>query len=192
MKIGFRTTNAPGLLPGLFNDYTKWSLKTEFPHGGIVIGDELWHTTKKGFAKEPFVEFSSWQTFDTDVSDELGVQRLTPYLGMRYDIASLLGFKIPVHISDANALYCFEPMWIGLTGENPSTLITPEKILTYVLRKHREQPYKARAFADNGDDRHGDNIDTNCYGVRAVAAEFDIQRIVISPVPVNDDRSLGN
>lgn len=38
MKIAFRKTNASGFFPGLFNRYTRWSLKTDYAHGGVVIG----------------------------------------------------------------------------------------------------------------------------------------------------------
>jgi hypothetical protein len=141
MKVAFRKTNKPGLLPGLFNDYTRWSLKTGYAHGGVVIGDQLWHTTRDGFIHEPFTNPEEWDLFETPISDELATQRLTPFLGMRYDAFSLLGFKLPFRFSDSHGLNCFEIPWLALTGNNPNKPISPDTIMAELLRQLNEKTH---------------------------------------------------
>jgi hypothetical protein len=157
MKIAFRKTNASGFFPALFNRYTRWSLKTSYAHGGLVIGDQLWHTTPKGFLPETFKSPESWDLFDTPVSDKLALERISEYEGIRYDAFSLLGFKLPFHFSDSKRLNCFESQWLGLTGENPSTQITPDAVMAQLLRMLNERRTAIYAAADMGDgaDRQG-------------------------------------
>lgn len=134
MKIAFRKTNAPGFFPGLFNRYTKWSLKTDYAHGGVVIGGQLWHTTTRGLQPESLTALDDWDLFETPVSDSIGLARIKQYQGIRYDAISLLGFKLPIRIRDSRALYCYEVLWLALTGENPSRPISPDTIMAQLLR----------------------------------------------------------
>lgn len=141
MKIAFRKNNAPGFFPGLFNRYTRWSLKTDYAHGGVVIGDQLWHTTPHGLTPEPFNSPESWDLFNTPVSDTLALNRINEYKGIRYDGIGLIGFKLPWRFSDSKALYCFEVPWLALTGENPNKPISPDTIMAELLRQLNAQAY---------------------------------------------------
>lgn len=155
MKLAFRKTNAPGFFPGLFNRYTRWSLKTAYPHGGLLIGDQLWHTTTKGFRPEPFESPESWDLFETPVTDTIALERIEAYKGIRYDVFSLLGFKLPFHFSDSKALNCFEAQWLGLTGENPRTQITPDALMAHLLRTINEKSVSAVVDTVTGHDLDG-------------------------------------
>jgi hypothetical protein len=157
MKIAFRKTNAPGFFPGLFNRYTRWSLKTAYAHGGQIIDGQLWHTTAKGFIPEPFDSPESWDVFETPVSDTMALKRVAAYKGIRYDAFSLLGFKIPLRFSDSGGLNCFEAQWLGLTGENPNTQISADTVMAQLLRMLNEKsPSVNNAFnVGDGADRKG-------------------------------------
>jgi hypothetical protein len=147
MKIAFRKTNGPGL-SGLFNRYTKWSLKTGYSHGGVVIGDQLWHTTADGVMPEPFEPSEAWDLFESGLSDKIALERCTEVLGMRYDPASLLGFKLPIRVTDAKGLYCFELQWLVLTGEHPRNPISPDTVMAELLRRLNAQALPTRTVSD--------------------------------------------
>jgi hypothetical protein len=155
MKVAFRKTNAPGLIAGLFNRYTKWTLKTGYSHGGVVIGDQLWHTTKSGFLAEKFTDHENWDLFETPVTDKIASERLTKVLKMRYDPFSLLGFKLPFRFSDSKGLYCFEVQWIALTGMHPNQPISPDSVMAEILRMLNAKSNPACACAVSDNDSNG-------------------------------------
>lgn len=148
MKLAFRKTNAPGFFAGLFNRYTRWSLKTNYSHGGLLIGEHLWHTTTQGFIPEPFNSSEAWDLFQTPISDRIALSRVSGYKGIRYDAYSLLGFKLPFKFSDRNGLNCFEGQWLGLTGENPTTQISPDFLMAKLLRMLNEKCTEANNASD--------------------------------------------
>ena len=157
MKLAFRKTNAKGFFPSLFNRYTKWSLKTDYPHGGVIIGDMLWHTTPSGLQSEVFNKHNDFDVFDTPVSDKIALNRISEYKGIRYDGIGLIGFKLPWRFSDSNALYCFEVLWLALTGENPSKPISPDTIMAELLRKINAQSHGVDCNVICNDD-HNRNV----------------------------------
>lgn len=154
MKIAFRKSNPDGFFKNLFGRYTKWSLKTDYAHGGVVIGDTLYHSTAHGFTVQKFVKSEDWDLFCTDVPDSIAMLRLNEYQSIHYDFLSLLSFKLPFRISDAKRLYCFELVWIALTGENPIKPISPDTIMAQLLRAINE---KGCAACNNFDDNDGYN-----------------------------------
>jgi hypothetical protein len=135
MKLAFRKTNSPGVLPGLVNDYTRWRLMTDYPHGGVIIGDTLWHMTLKGVIQEPFRNFSDWDVFKTPVSDEVALARIAKVRNMKYDRGSLLAFYFPWRITDSSRAYCYEFQWYLLTDENPNRPIVPGTLTAELLRQ---------------------------------------------------------
>jgi hypothetical protein len=159
MKLAFRKTNASGFLPTLFNRYTKWSLKTDYPHGGVLIDGVLWHTTPKGLMPEVFNNHNDFDVFDTPVSDKIALNRISEYKGIRYDGIGLIGFKLPWRFSDSNALYCFEVLWLALTGENPSKPISPDTVMAELLRQINAQSNEADGDAIGNDDHNRDLFD---------------------------------
>lgn len=152
MKLAFRKTNTPGFFPGLFNRYTKWSLKTDYPHGGVIIDGILWHTTPKGLQPEVFNNHNDFDVFDTLVSDKIALNRISEYKGIRYDGIGLIGFKLPWRFSDSKALYCFEVLWLALTGENPNKPISPDTVMAELLRQINAQSIKTHIDAISLDD----------------------------------------
>lgn len=69
MRLALRKTNSPTLFGNLFNTLTRWRLHTEYPHAGIVIDGELYHSTySEGLHKVPF-DPQGWELFDVKGSD---------------------------------------------------------------------------------------------------------------------------
>lgn len=133
MKIALRTTNSPGL-KALFSILTKWRLQTYFPHGGVVLGNTLTHATLIDGVHAQVFDVSGWLVYDYPaVSDALARKRLAQFKGAKYDVFSLLAFVLPWRVSDSRRVYCFELMWVAMTGENPSFKVTPEMILAKIL-----------------------------------------------------------
>ena len=191
MKIAFRKTNAPGLLPGLFNSYTRWSLKTDYPHGGVLIGDQLWHTTRHGLAVEPFSDPQNWDVFESKVTDEKALERLSKFLHIRYDPVSLLGFKIPLKFSDSRGLYCFEVLWLALTGENPSKPISPDTVMAEMLRQQNAQSNSARNTSERNFVCHGGCPNPACTESTCVAAKRDLSNFGLANLRFYGGSDLG-
>jgi hypothetical protein len=150
MKIAYKKTAASdaGLLAKFGTWYTKVRLVTAYPHGGVVIGDTLYHSNAaNGLHKTTFTE-AKWDLFD------VGTEREAAFLGwfkqnegkLKYGWLKLLGFttlvwvldllrKVPVigkHIKET--IYCYEVLWVALTGERPSSRVTPELILAEISK----------------------------------------------------------
>lgn len=153
MKIAFRKTYAPTFLGRLFNKYTGWKLKTKYFHGGVVVGDFIYQTTKNGLVCEKFTNKAEWDIFETDVSDIVGEKRLMRFVGIRYDVLSLIAFVFPFKFSDARALYCFEVCWLALTGNNPTEPISPDTIMSELLKRAQSFKTNSSAFVSNDNKR---------------------------------------
>jgi hypothetical protein len=127
--LALRKTDSPGFLKGLFSKYTRWRLKTIYPHCGIVVGGRLCHST--------FQDNLHWSDFDPAEFDlfEVGVSETTIYDRFdlvkteKYDWLGLLSFLFPFKLGDKNWLYCYEWSWFALTGNLPEQKITPEILL---------------------------------------------------------------
>lgn len=191
MKLAFRKTNAPGFFPGLFNAYTKWSLKTGYSHGGVVIGDQIWHTTKHGVMPETFELTEAWDLFETCVSDKIALERCTKVHGMRYDPASLLGFKLPIQISDSRGLYCFEFQWLALTGEHSRNLISPDTVMAEVLRQINAQAHPTCVASDGGSGCNRGLLDPAGAKPCRVAAKSDLSNFGLANLHLRLNGNLG-
>lgn len=191
MKLAFRKTDGPGI-SGLFNRYTKWSLKTGYAHGGVLIGDQLWHTTTHGVMPELFEPSEAWDLFDSGTSDKIALERCTKVLGMRYDPASLLGFKLPIRVTDVKGLYCFELQWLALTGEHPRKPISPDTVMAELLRRlNNAQTLSARTALDRGPDGHGGFPDTIGARFDSLATEHGLPGFGVADLHVRHDSNLG-
>jgi hypothetical protein len=192
MQIAFRKTNAPGFFPGLFNAYTKWSLKTDYSHGGVVIGDQLWHTTKHGVRSETFESTESWDLFETDVSDKIALDRCTKVLGMRYDTASLLGFKLPIRVTDSRGLYCFELQWLAYTGEHPKKKVSPDTVMAELLRNLNAQARPTCGAFNQYSCCNRGVSDSPCAKPCRVAAKSDLSNFGLSDIHRSLSGNMGN
>lgn len=131
MKLALRKTNSPTLFGKLFNTLTRWRLHTAYPHAGIVIDGELYHSTyTKGLHKVPF-DPAGWDLFDVKGSDHYARAAFNARQGAPYDAFSLLAFLLPWRVRDSRRLYCYEWCWLAMTTTNPSERITPEKLLAW-------------------------------------------------------------
>lgn len=132
MRLALRTTAASdATLPARFAaGAIKVRLVSQYCHGGIVIGNTLWHATAQhGVICADFTP-ESWDLIDLgDVLDADALARVLPLLGAGYDWFSLLAFVIPSDATDAQRWYCFELCWFLMTGENPNFRVTPEMLL---------------------------------------------------------------
>jgi hypothetical protein len=157
MQIALRKTYTRSFWGKLFNIYTKWKLKTEFCHGGVVVGDKIYQMRPTGLVCEDFKDASNWVLFSTNISNNLTSLRLNKYVGTRYDFFSLLAFVLPFRFSDGHALYCFEVCWLALTGQNPTKAITPELILCEVIKNAQSPSVDSNAYIMDGNNRACDN-----------------------------------
>jgi len=132
--LALRKTNSATFFGKLFNVATRWRLHTDYPHAGIVIGGDLYHTTfKNGLHREDF-KGPGWELFQTD-ADAASVRAVfNERKGADYDAFSLLAFILPWRVRDSKRLYCFEWCWLALTGENPKRRVTAENLLSLVIR----------------------------------------------------------
>jgi hypothetical protein len=155
MKLAFRKTNAPGFFKALFSRYTRWSIKSAYPHGGVIIGGKLWDTTKDGMVITDLENHQDWDLFETPVSDKIATFRLEQVASMEYDHFTMLGIKLPFRITDRKRLNCFERMWVALTGENPGAQITPDALMAELLRMINEKGTTPNLPVDCGNDSNG-------------------------------------
>lgn len=132
MKLALRRTDAKTFFGKLFNQLTRLRLHTEYPHGGIVIGDRLYHMTYADGLHWTDFDPDGWDLFDVAQDDLHALSLFSARKGAKYDALSLLAFLLPWRVRDSRRLYCFEWCWLALTGINPSTRITPEKLLVLV------------------------------------------------------------
>ena len=123
-----------GLLPRLFHALTRARLVTQYPHGGIVRGDTLMHSTlAKGLHAEPFNP-RGWHLFP--IPDQPWHEGLFEhYKGTPYDAFSQLAFALPWRISDSSRMYCYEWQHLWLTGEKRRGRIVPELLLALIASK---------------------------------------------------------
>jgi len=136
MKLALRKTpasNAPWNAK-----LASWAIKvrlvSQYSHGGLVIGDTLYHSTTHGLHCEPYSP-EHWELFDLgDSLDESTLAEFKRRDGTGYDWFSLLAFVLPGKISDKRRLYCFEWCWLGMTGISPTYRVTPEMLLRQAIK----------------------------------------------------------
>ena len=110
----------------------KARLVSQFSHGGIVVGDNLYHSTgSRGLHMLEAHEWnpSNWLLIELGTTQDLRVLNLFERVkGMKYDWFSLLAFA-GLSARDGNRVYCFEWCWWCITGAPPSTRVTPEMLI---------------------------------------------------------------
>ncbi len=130
IHLALRRTDPKGL-PKLFALATRARLLTQWPHAGIVVGNELMHATlSDGLHSLPFNHSMDWDTLPLPASMAgLVRERFMERRGAKYDALSLLAFLVPWRVSDSQRMYCFEWCWYAMTGANPNWRVTPEQLL---------------------------------------------------------------
>jgi len=127
--LALRKTDSPGFLKGLFSKYTRWRLKTIYPHCGIVVGGRLCHSTFQNNLHWSDFDPAEFDLFEIDVSETIIYERFDLVKTEKYDWLGLLSFLFPFKLGDKNWLYCYEWAWFALTGNLPEQKITPEILL---------------------------------------------------------------
>jgi hypothetical protein len=134
--LAFRKT--PPSDPTLFQKIacisTKARLVSQYCHGGMVVDNELLHVnTKYGLHKETDWTPENWDLFEVKTDKQRILDLYETYKGTPYDWFSLIAF-VGVSASDSDKLYCFEWMYLALTGQNPNFRVTPEILLTEAFK----------------------------------------------------------
>jgi hypothetical protein len=127
--LALRKTDNPGFLKGLFSKYTRWRLKTGYPHCGIAVGGRLCHATFKDNLHWSDFDPAEFDLFEIDVSETIIYERYELAKNDKYDWLGLLAFLFPFKIGEKNRLYCYEWAWFASAGERPEIEITPEILL---------------------------------------------------------------
>ena len=133
MKLALRKTAATGA--NWLARFAAWAIKTrlvsEYCHGGIVIGDKIYHATAQhGLCSADFTP-EHWDLFEVNFNEQLALDLYYKHCGAGYDWFSLLAFVLPGTYTDSQRFYCFEWCWLCLTGEYPSGRVTPEMLIKY-------------------------------------------------------------
>ena len=123
----------PPLSSRVFSALVRARLVTQYPHGGIVEGGMLRHCNyDEGLHEVPF-DPEGWHVFEVPDVVPGGTELFSRLKGTRYDAIGLLAFLLPWRARDSRSLYCFEWMWLRMTGQNPGFRVTPEKLLALAL-----------------------------------------------------------
>lgn len=109
-------------------------LVTRYAHAGIVIGDTLYHTTAaNGVHKVQNPDLAGWLLIDLgDWYDKKALALFNTVEGAGYDWVSLAAFILP-KASDSQRWYCFELVWLLLTGNAPKERITAEDLIVQAM-----------------------------------------------------------
>jgi len=129
-------------------------LVTHFAHGGVLIGDVLYHATgAKGVHAEPGADLSGWMLIDLGSEhDERALALFERVKGSGYDWVSLGAFTVFVSASDSQRWYCYELCWLLMTSTAPRERVTAEMLLTLAFAMGGRlltlpPPVKAVAFS---------------------------------------------
>lgn len=136
MKLALKYAPPQGFWKRAFHRLTAYRLVTRYPHAGIVIDGDIYHSTLSGgLHTEPFLPHG-WDLFDVPSADEQAALRIFKKLeGTPYDAFSLLAFVLPWRVSDSSRLYCYEWCLLALTGDEPTRRVTPEDLLVAIVNK---------------------------------------------------------
>ena len=143
MKLALRRTAASNA--SRFARLAAWAIKvrlvSQYCHGGIAIGDTLYHTTaNSGLCRSSF-DPAKWDLFDLGpAQDAAALALFDKHQGAAYDWISLLAFVLPCRISDRKRFYCFEWAQLCITGIYPQGRVTPEALLLAAVPATPENP----------------------------------------------------
>lgn len=109
-------------------------LVTQFSHGGVVIGSDLYHSNAShGVHVERSADLSGYTLVDLGSDGDARALALFAMVeGRSYDWVSLAAFIVP-GVTDSQRWYCFELAWLLMTGTAPKQRITAETLLVEAL-----------------------------------------------------------
>lgn len=109
-------------------------LVTNFSHGGILIGSDLYHSNAAhGVHKEADADLSGYMLIDLgDEHDARALALFAMVEGKDYDWFSLGAFVI-TNMRDSERWYCFELCYLLMTGNIPLARVTGEVLLTEAI-----------------------------------------------------------
>lgn len=138
--LALRHRDPPGWR-GLFAKGIRVRLVTAYPHGGVVAGATLFHSTLADGVHPQAAPTAAdgWLLLPTAVPMDVAMQRIGQRVGLGYDWISLLAFVLPVSVRWSRADYCFEFAWYVLTGEKPTGRVTAEQLLALVAQQLAER-----------------------------------------------------
>lgn len=141
VHLALRHRDPPGLR-GLFAKLIRLRLVTAYPHGGVVAGATLFHSTlaEGVHPQDAPTAADGWLLLPTTVPMDVAMERIGQRVGLPYDWISLFAFILPVSIRWSRADYCFEFAWFVLTGEKPTSRVTAEQLLALVAQQLAEDP----------------------------------------------------
>ena len=115
----------------IFASLTKFRLVSDYQHGGIVIGDLLYHiTSDKGLHVSTFHP-ERWDLFEVPGDEMKALNTFKNMKGTQYDFIGLLAFITPWNVNSKTKMYCFE--WCAhILGMGTKTRITPERLLAHL------------------------------------------------------------
>jgi hypothetical protein len=121
-----------------FDRLAAWLIKARlvsaYYHGGILIGDALYHATSAdGFHGQRFFDPDDWELYPTQLQEDVVEKRMLARLGAKYDWFSLLAF-VGLKARDSKRVYCFEACFEAMTGEIADKRITAETLLALVAK----------------------------------------------------------
>lgn len=123
---------------GLFAKLIRMRLVTGYPHAGVSIGPDMYHSTLARGVHDDTVDTRGWLLVRTPVAYDVAMARIESRMGTRYDWISLLAFLLPFRITWSKADYCYEFVWYVLTGEVHKGPVTPESLFALVAQMNAE------------------------------------------------------
>ena len=142
MQLALKKSPASGA--SRWDRFVAWAIKarlaSDYCHGGIVIGGDLYHAqpgTGLCLVKKGDWSPKRWLLVDVPGgNDATALALFKRFAGARYDWLSLLAF-VGLPIRDHARFYCFEWCYLAITEEPPEERITPERLLAKVLHSQR-------------------------------------------------------
>ena len=143
MKIGFKRGDH------WYSAVVRTVLNSQWSHGVICINDRLYESValkgihpNAGVRDYPITDdiASQYEWFDIGGDDSAALARYEKVKGSGYDFFSELSFLPIFNTRDAKRFYCYE-LVIFMMGYSVKWRVTPEIIMTYILRQQsKEKP----------------------------------------------------
>lgn len=138
MKLALRAT-AP-VDAHVWQRLACWAIRarlvSRYCHGGIVIGERLFHANAaRGLHSLSAQEWQPerWELVEVGGDDQAALRLFEHLQGSRYDWLSLLAF-VGLRVNDDTRFYCFEWCWLAIKQEVPNFRVTPELLLLQGLK----------------------------------------------------------
>lgn len=133
MKLALRRGPAEGA--SLVDSIASWIIKTRlvtrFPHAGVVIGENLYHSNGKKGLHVDKLDGADWLLIDIGGDDARALSLFKEFEGSKYDWLSLLAF-VGLKATDSRRFYCYEWCYLAMTGSQYRGRVTPELLLERV------------------------------------------------------------